>query len=368
MFKRLTFLLLAFFVLPLAMHAQTHYVVSVGSGTATSAYVPDYGYYNYCYTQSLYTAAEVGIDGEVDTVAFQVGSGGLVRTLNIYMGEVGRTWFGSAADAVGAADLHLVYSGSVSWSAGWVTIALDSVFSYRDTGSLVIAVVDQTGSYNSSYPYFVGTLMGNNRSLYDYDDYTTYAPGSPLGSTSQFLPNIRLGITSYSLYCAQPSNVAVSGIHDDEATFSWHENGIATGEYTPKPSYKALCSLTSILRGTPRRVPAPVMVCAADAPHLGGGREPAEYELISGMFELANGARGFAYWQPTPLHTVTLDATASFIWHGIDKAPLLADPLEGTVEPLPEKCVRQLAKGTLCLDHVPLRDTPLFLLDGTPWA
>ncbi len=145
-------------------------------------------------------------------------------------------------------------------------------------------------------------------------------------------------------------------------------DGRATGTYTPKPSYKALCSLTSILRGTPRRVPAPVMVCAAEAPHLGGGSEPAEHELISGMFELANGAHGFAYWKPTPLHTVTLDATASFIWRGIDKAPLLADPLEGTVEPLPEKCVQQLAKGVLCLNHVPLRDTPLFLLDGTPWA
>ena len=85
------------------------------------------------------------------------------------------------------------------------------------------------------------------------------------------------------------------------------------------------------------------------------------------MFELANGAHGFAYWQPTPLHKVTLDATASFIWRGIDKAPLLAEPLEGTVEPLPEKCVQQLARGVLRLDHVPLRDTPLFLLDGTPW-
>ena len=37
------------------------------------------------------------------------------------------------------------------------------------------------------------------------------------------------------------------------------------------------------------------------------------------------------------------------------------------VEPLPEKCVQQLARGVLRLDHVPLRDTPLFLLDGTPW-
>ena len=30
---------------------------------------------------------------------------------------------------------------------------------------------------------------------------------------------------------------------------------------------------------------------------------------MSGMFELANGAHGFAYWQPTLLHTVTLGET-----------------------------------------------------------
>ena len=48
-------------------------------------------------------------------------------------------------------------------------------------------------------------------------------------------------------------------------------------------------------------------------------------------------------------------------------SPLLADPLSGTVEPLPEKCVERLAPGVLKLTHIPLRDTPLFLLDGTPW-
>ena len=146
-------------------------------------------------------------------------------------------------------------------------------------------------------------------------------------------------------------------------------DGRATGTYSPKPSYRALGALASILRGTPRRIEAPVMFCADPAPHLGGGmREPHGYELLSGMFELANGARGLAYWNPTPLHTVEYDGTASLVWRGIEKAPLLADPLAGTVEPLPEARVERLAPGVLKLSRIPLRDTPLFLLDGTPWA
>ena len=42
-------------------------------------------------------------------------------------------------------------------------------------------------------------------------------------------------------------------------------------------------------------------------------------------------------------------------------------PLDGTVETLPPACVERLAPGVLKLHRVPLRDTPLFLLDGTPW-
>lgn len=145
-------------------------------------------------------------------------------------------------------------------------------------------------------------------------------------------------------------------------------DGRATGEYTPKPSYHALANLSSILRGTPRRVEAPVHFCAGPALHFGiKEREPAARELLCGMIALNGGARGLAYWIPTPFHTVEYDGTATVVWRGIEKAPLLADPLAGTVEPLPEKCVERLAPGVLKLHRIPLRDTPLFLLDGTPW-
>ena len=221
-------LLVAMMAVPWVVQAQTHYTLQLGSGSETSAYVPDYGYYNYSYTQSLYTASEVGLDGEIDTLAFQVSSGGLTRTLNIYMAEVSATSFASTSSAVSAANFHLVYTGSVSWSAGWVTIALDSTFSYQGTGSLVIAVIDQTGSYQSSYPYFMGTQMSNNRSLYAYNDNDAYTLSSSLTSSATFLPNLRLGISSFTSYCASPSDVAISGIVDDEATITWHENGDAT--------------------------------------------------------------------------------------------------------------------------------------------
>ncbi|MBR3086590.1 MAG: hypothetical protein IKH04_09345 [Kiritimatiellae bacterium] len=145
-------------------------------------------------------------------------------------------------------------------------------------------------------------------------------------------------------------------------------DGRATGTYSPKLSYHALAHLAAILRGSPRRVDAPVQFCADPAPHLGWSmREPAGRELVFGMLELAGGARGLAYWNPTPLHTVEYNGTATVVWRGVETSPLLADPLAGTVEPLPESSVERLAPGVLKLHRIPLRDTPLFLLAGLPW-
>ena len=212
-------------LLPWTMGAQTHYTLQIGSGTATSQYVPAYGYYNYSYTQSLYTAAEVGIDGTIDALSFEVASNSLTRNVTVYMAEVSQTDMGSA---VPASAFQQVYSGNVNFAPGWVTITLDTVFAYQNTGSLVIAVIDGTGSYNSSRPNYAGTEKSNTRARYVYNDDNPYTLSSSMSYTTTFLPNIRLGIESYSTYCADPSNVTVFDIVNDEATVSWVENGSAT--------------------------------------------------------------------------------------------------------------------------------------------
>ena len=218
-------LLAALFCVPWVTNAQTHYNVQVGSGTATSSYIPAYSYYSYSYTQMLYTAAEVGIDGEIDTIAFQVSSGSSTRTVTVYMAEVSQTTLGPQ---VAETEFHQVFSGSVSWASGWVYIPLDSVFNYQDTGSLVIAVIDGTGSWASVYPYYSGTTMLNNRTRYTYTDNSAYTLTSQMGDSTSFLPNIKIGISSNSTYCATPSDVVVTNINFDSAHISWVENGAAT--------------------------------------------------------------------------------------------------------------------------------------------
>ena len=223
--KKLLIPLLLAVLLPAVANAQTHYTVQVGSGTETNSYVPSYGNYNYSYCQSIYHASEVGIDGVIDTIAFQVADGSLTRTLIVYMAEVNKGSFSSSTDAVAATHFQRVFKGSVSLSMGWATIGLDSTFTYQDTADLIIAVIDSTGSWSGSFPNFSGTMMTADRSLYAYNDYNTYTLSSPLSYSTHFLPNIRLGITSTSEYCATPSDVAVSNIVGTDAIHNLHGDG-----------------------------------------------------------------------------------------------------------------------------------------------
>jgi hypothetical protein len=56
----------------------------VGSGTDSSGYVPSYSW-EYNFSQTIVRANEIGVDGVIDTIAFQVGSRNATRQLAIYM-------------------------------------------------------------------------------------------------------------------------------------------------------------------------------------------------------------------------------------------------------------------------------------------
>ena len=223
--KRLIPFLLAILLLPMASNAQNHYIIPIGEGSATSPNAPAYAYYNYSISQMLYTANQIGIDGNIDTIAFNVDENSTSRTWTIYMAEVNQT---DLTSPVPGSSFRQVFHGNVSLTPGWVNIALDSSFSYQDTGSLAICVIDGTGSYTSNYTYFVGSEYPNYQCCYAQSDYSQYSLSDmPSLSNTYFLPNIRLSINSYSIYCAPPLQVTASNISSSQATISWIENGSA---------------------------------------------------------------------------------------------------------------------------------------------
>ena len=139
------------------------------------------------------------------------------------------------------------------------------------------------------------------------------------------------------------------------------ENGIATGDYTPKPSYYALQSLAALLGGKLETLDLPVVFLPEPAPTLGGVMTAAAHELLYGGFRLDSGAWALAYWKPAELMTTEYEGCVT-LRCAVPGEVHLVDPMDGSVYALPE--AETDAHGTTELHFLPLRDYPLFLTFG----
>ena len=98
--------------------------VEIGTGTATNSYLPTYNYYNYSFTEQIYTADEIGTAGTINSIAFYNGGTSKTRTLDIYMKGTTKSAFSSKTDWVSMSNSDKVYSGSVTLSSGAWTMAV----------------------------------------------------------------------------------------------------------------------------------------------------------------------------------------------------------------------------------------------------
>ena len=153
--------------------------LEIGTAGTTNNYLPTYSYYNYSWTQQIYTAAEIGGAMVIDNIAFEVTtSRSSDRNVTIYLGETDKDVFASATDWIPASSMTQVYTGTlVTTSTGWQKVVFDTPFSYTGTGNLVVAVDDNTGSYVSSV-YFRATNCDGNKALRIYSDGTNYDPNT----------------------------------------------------------------------------------------------------------------------------------------------------------------------------------------------
>ena len=169
--KSLLFLLLFALIAPWTANAQT--TVTIGEGTATSNTNPIGTYYNYSITEQLYTADEV-------------------------------------------------FSGtlSVTTTAGWVTINLDTPFAYDGTSNLLIG-------FNKDYLYYFSGQSWQctnvtNMARYSQNDYNAYDLTTVPSNVSSYRPNIQMEITAGSgPTCARPTNFVVSYTGGSTATVTW---------------------------------------------------------------------------------------------------------------------------------------------------
>ena len=193
-------------------------VVELGDGsTSTNSYLPTYEFYNYSLTQQIYTADEIGMAGTINSFAFYAESSA-TRTLQVYMVHTTKTAFSGSYDWEVPTSADMVYSGSVSYSAGWNTITLSTPFEYNGTDNLCLIVDDNTGSYVSSVSKYVYT-PGGDCALRIYSDgtnYTATAPTSYSGTTMTQKNCLQLDITPAA--GGEPTDLTV---HDGTTTNSY---------------------------------------------------------------------------------------------------------------------------------------------------
>ncbi len=227
--------------------AKAQTTVTIGTGTTTTYQLPVNNFYNYTYSQQLYTAAEIGAGGvphEITSVSYMYAySSATTAKANctIYMANVPRTSFTSTTDWVPYSQLTRVYTGSMNFSAGvgtWTTFNLQTPFTYDGTSSLLICVHDNSGSYNSSSYVLYGSAC-SNQALHCYNDGSSYvitgATPTLNGSTpTAYLASVKsnLRMVMNPVGCRGITNLAVSG-----STVTWTELGNATQwevEYGPQ--------------------------------------------------------------------------------------------------------------------------------------
>ena len=151
-------------------------------GTETSTYIPICYYYNYSFSQAIYTAAELqamgAVAGNIKKIAYLPGAS--VSTQNwrnwtIYMKNTTKSSFSGGTDWMPVTgSMQQVFDGNIPnniTDGEWMEIDLDIYFPWDGTSNIVIAVVDKGAGNSSSTPSWEAYAAGTGRGIYIYDDF-----------------------------------------------------------------------------------------------------------------------------------------------------------------------------------------------------
>ena len=170
---------------------------------------------------------------------------------------------------------------------------------------------------------------------------------------------------------------ALNGIVGDKASYldfgyfgviqaDFNEDGLATGEYTPKLSYHALQHLCTLFDGSVKPADLPMRRVVNPSARV-FGKDASDSRLVMLGFENGGGT-ALAYWEAADLMTETYDGTVSFEIAGEKEAPKLIELMSGDVYLVPEKLLKRNELGEIeQLVNLPLTDTPALLCFGDFW-
>ena len=210
---------------------------TIGTATTTTYYLPVNNFYNYTYSQQIFTATEIdpNLTPTVITgIGFNYGYSSTNSDKNnvkIYLAHRSNSSFATTSDWTPISNATLVYEGPLVCTQGWNTFNFQTYFSYNGTDNLVVIVDDNSGDYNGSSYVFNGHTTSEYRSLYYYSDGTNPDPLNPPSATtrSQTRSDIRFykcGQTA-PMTCIAP-NMVITDVTDQDITVDWTAGGSET--------------------------------------------------------------------------------------------------------------------------------------------
>jgi len=172
--------------------------VTIGDPNSTlqNGRVPAYGYYDYSWSASIYTATELtAVPLTFEKISWNVANSSSMSLTNqeIWMAMTPEEIFPDGTmpePGNGPWDgWKKVYDGNLNFVPGWNEILLQGVYEYDGIQNLLVKVVNNHGSWASSYPEFQYTAKSNSV-VYNYNDG---GPPSPMGYRNSYRPNTVFG-------------------------------------------------------------------------------------------------------------------------------------------------------------------------------
>jgi hypothetical protein len=225
----------------------------VGNGTNSTHLIPFNTFYNYSYSQQIYTASELGVSaGTIVALAFHYFYSTPITQNNItvYMANVSQSNFTSTSDWIPASELTQVFHGNVYCSnvdSNLVTIDFNEAFEWDGHSNVVVAIVNDRGSYEGSEERFYTHTSSGNTVLYAYNDNNAYSIQAPGAGTLSAERNNMKFCFGPEPTCYRPTHLTVLNTTDVTASFSWspHSSSDNSWEVVIVPEG------TSVDNGTP---------------------------------------------------------------------------------------------------------------------
>lgn len=203
-------------------------IIPIGDNCIGEDAVPVNSFYNYSYSQSIYTAEEL-VAGEITSISYKYNANDPITiSSQIYLGEVNRNEFANSSDFVPADSLTQVFVGSVVYNNGWVNITFTTPFDYSGENNLVIAYMNNSGTWVDGGPRMFNVCSGvGNKTITCYRSNEEISINSPQSVNSAMRmvlnsrPSLKVGVNPFAASCNPPIDVELQQLNNQSASFAW---------------------------------------------------------------------------------------------------------------------------------------------------